>query len=94
MINNALGVLMSRVTLTSREFNQDVSKAKRASLSGPVFITDRGNPAHVLLTIEDYQKIIRKKESIIDLLAMPSAADIDFEPVKIIKKLYRSEGSF
>ena len=35
--------------ITSREFNQDVSKAKRAALKGPIFITDRGRPAHVLL---------------------------------------------
>jgi hypothetical protein len=24
---------------------------------GPVFITDRGRPAHVVLTIEDYQRL-------------------------------------
>ena len=38
-------------TLSSREFNQDSSRAKRAAQQGPVFITDRGHPAHVLLTI-------------------------------------------
>jgi prevent-host-death family protein len=41
-------------TLSSREFNQDTSRAKKASLDGPVFITDRGKPAHVLLSIEEY----------------------------------------
>ncbi len=71
---------MSVTTVSSREFNQDVSKAKRAALKGPVFITDRGHPAHVLLTIEEYQKITDKKESIVELLAMPDAADIDFKP--------------
>lgn len=40
-------------TLTSREFNQDASRAKRAAASGPVIITDHGQPAYVLLTIED-----------------------------------------
>ena len=34
-------------SISSREFNQDVSKAKRAAEQGPVFITDRGTPAHV-----------------------------------------------
>lgn len=76
---------MTISTVTSREFNQDVSKIKRAALNGPVFITDRGHPAHVLLSIEDYQKLTKTKENIIDLLAMPEAADIDFEIIKLNK---------
>ncbi|MFV1984859.1 MAG: type II toxin-antitoxin system Phd/YefM family antitoxin [Thiohalomonadales bacterium] len=79
---------MSMTTFSSREFNQDVSKAKRAALRGPVFITDRGLPAHVLLTIEQYQKITDKKESIIELLAMPNVADIDFDPPSLSDELF------
>lgn len=82
---------MTITTVTSREFNQDVSKIKRAAANGPVFITDRGRPAHVLLTIEDYQKLTEIKENIVDLLAMPDAADIDFEPAKLNKEIYRPE---
>ena len=41
---------LKRTQITSRQFNQDTSAAKRAALEGPVFITDRGEPAHVLLT--------------------------------------------
>jgi PHD/YefM family antitoxin component YafN of YafNO toxin-antitoxin module len=74
---------MTITTISSREFNQDVSKAKRAAFKGPVFITDRGHAAHVLLTIREYQKILEKKQSIVDLLAMPEAADIDFEPPRL-----------
>ena len=81
---------MKLKTITSREFNQDVSKAKRDALKGPVFITDRGRPAHVLLTIEDYQKITEKEASIAELLAMPEAADIDFEPPRLNRKLQRT----
>ncbi len=81
---------MTITTISSRDFNQDVSKAKRDALKGPVFITDRGHPAHVLLSIEEYQKISDKGKSIADLLAMPDAADIDFEAPKLDKKLYRS----
>lgn len=80
---------MAITTLSSREFNQDVTKAKKAAKRGPVFITDRGRPAHVLLTIEEYQRITHKRESIVDLLAMPDVADIDFEPPKLEGKLYR-----
>jgi prevent-host-death family protein len=82
---------MTITTVTSREFNQDVSKIKRAAVNGPVFITDRGHPAHVLLTIQDYQKLTATKENIVDLLAMPDAADIDFEPAKLNKNIYRPE---
>ena len=41
--------------VSSREFNQNTSRAKRAAKKGPVFITDRGRPAHVFLTIEEYR---------------------------------------
>jgi prevent-host-death family protein len=53
---------MAITTLSSREFNQDAAKAKRAARKGPVFITDRGRPAHVLLSIEEYQQITNKAE--------------------------------
>jgi prevent-host-death family protein len=68
---------MSITTLSSREFNQDTSRAKRAARKGPVFITDRGRPAHVLLSIKEYQQITNKRESILELLAMPEMAEID-----------------
>ena len=82
---------MTITTVTSREFNQDASKAKRAAMSGPVFITDRGHLAHVLLAIKDYQQLTKTKESIVELLAMPDAASIDFEPPKLNKTIYRPE---
>ena len=71
---------MSITTLSSREFNQDASKAKKAANQGPVFITDRGRPAHVLLTIEEYRRLIGESVSIVDLLAMPGAEAVEFEP--------------
>lgn len=74
---------MTIKTLSSREFNQDTSGAKRAAKEGPVFITDRGVPAHVLLTIEEYQKLTGGGPNIIDLLTMPGVADIDFEPPRM-----------
>lgn len=80
---------MNVTSITSREFNQDVSKAKRAAAQGPVFITVRGHAAHVLLTIEEYQKITDKGKSIVDLLAMAGALDIDFEAPRIESELYR-----
>jgi prevent-host-death family protein len=80
---------MTITTLSSREFNQDTSRAKKAAQSGPVIITDRGRPAHVLLTIEEYQRVTHSQTSIVDLLAMPGVADIDFEPPRLNGDLYR-----
>jgi prevent-host-death family protein len=70
---------MGMTTINSRTFNQDASGAKRAALEGPVFITDRGKPAHVLLSIEAYRRLTGPQESILDLLADPEAADVAFE---------------
>ena len=75
---------MTITTLSSRELNQDVTRAKKATKGGPVFITDRGKPAHVLLSFEDYQRLTRQRRSIADALAIPGAADIDFEPPRVM----------
>lgn len=67
-------------TLTSREFNQDTSRAKKAAAQGPVFITDRGKPAHVLLSIEEYQRLTGRQASIIDSLGLPPGIeDVELE---------------
>ena len=70
-------------TLSSRAFNQDASGAKKAAIRGPVFITDRGKPAHVLLSIEDYQRLVGQHALITDLLAMPGAEEVEFNPSKV-----------
>lgn len=70
---------MAITTLSSRQFNQDASRAKKAAQDGPVFITDRGRPAHVLLSFAEYQKITGGQAKIADLLAMPGVEDIEFE---------------
>jgi prevent-host-death family protein len=74
---------MAITTLSSREFNQDASRAKKAASHGPVFITDRGRPAHVLLTIEEYQRLTGKQQSIVDLLAMPEEDYFEFDPPRM-----------
>jgi prevent-host-death family protein len=73
-------VVMTVTRISSRAFNQEVSRAKKAAEEGPVYITDRGNPAHVLLTFEAYKKLTGLNRSIVDSLAMPDGVDIDFEP--------------
>ena len=61
--------------ISSGEFNQDVSQAKRAARTEQVFVTDRGRPTHVLMSIEAFRKMSGESSSIVDLLAMPGLAD-------------------
>ena len=79
---------MTVTTLSSREFNQDTSRAKKAAQNGPVFITDRGRPAHVLLTMQEYQWLTGGQMTLIEALAQPDGEDVDFDPPRV-KGLYR-----
>lgn len=63
--------------LSSREFNRDVSLAKRAANVEPVLITDRGRPTHVLMSIADYRRLTGEGESILEVLAMPQLVEMD-----------------
>jgi PHD/YefM family antitoxin component YafN of YafNO toxin-antitoxin module len=76
-------------TFTSREFNQDVTSAKKAALHSHVQITDRGKVSHILLSVEEYNKITQNQESIVDLLAMPDENDFDFEAPKLGQNLFK-----
>lgn len=75
--------------MTSREFNQDSSRAKRAAKAGPVFITERGERSHVLLSMSDYNRIVGRSPSIADLLAHPESAHIEFDPEPLRCELIR-----
>ena len=70
---------MTITTVSSRQFNQDASGAKKAAKDGPVFITDRGRPAHVLLTFDEYKRLTGGRTRIADLLAMPGIEDVELE---------------
>jgi prevent-host-death family protein len=67
-------------TISSREFNQDAGGAKKAAEVGPVIITDRGRPSHVLLSFAAYQKLIGTGPSLMEALAQKEAGDFDFDP--------------
>lgn len=70
---------MRITTISSREFNQDTSRAKKAAAKGPVFITDRGKPAHVLLSIEQYKRLARQQDIVDELGQPPGIEDISIE---------------
>ena len=70
---------MTMTTISSRAFNQDVTAAKRAAEDGPVFITDRGRPAHVLLSIDAYRRLTGARRSIVDALSAPGLGDTELD---------------
>ena len=73
---------MTISTFSSREFTRDVSAAKKATIQGPVFITDRGRPAYALLKIDDYYKIVgRNDQSFLAVMdAIPGVVEVEFDP--------------
>ena len=76
---------MAITTLNGREFNQDIARAKRAAETGPVIITDRGVPAFVLQRYDDWRRQTgaRPGLSLLDAIADPASADIEFESPKL-----------
>lgn len=71
----ALGV----TSLSSRELNQDVGRAKKAANKGPVVITDRGRPSHVLMTYDEFERLTGKRRNLVDALSMPGLSAVDFD---------------
>lgn len=80
---------MSITTISSREFNQDAGGAKRAAEKGPVIITDRGRPSHVLLSFEEYRKLTGGGRSLLDIVAQDQDDDIEFDPPRMGDQIFR-----
>ncbi|MGH8362913.1 MAG: type II toxin-antitoxin system Phd/YefM family antitoxin [Gammaproteobacteria bacterium] len=70
-------------TLTSREFNQDTGRAKKAARKGPVIITDRGQPVNVLLSYGEYQRLAGRHKNLAERLAVPVSQYVEFEPPRL-----------
>ena len=71
------------VSVTSREFNQDVGAAKRAAANETVIITDRGEPAYVLMSIDEYRRLSGPRRSLADILHADDDIEIEIEPRRI-----------
>lgn len=70
-------------TLTSQDLSRHPGRAKKAAENGPVTITHRGRPTHVLLAFEEYERLARNRPNIVDLLAMRESAEIEFEAPRL-----------
>lgn len=73
---------MPITTFSSREVNQDLGRAKKATRLGPVIITDRGKPAHVLLSIDEYRRLTGSRRNLVEALSMPGLSEIEFESAR------------
>lgn len=76
------------VTLSAREFNHDVSAAKRAAASEPVIITERGRPAYALMSIDEYRRLTEAEPDIVQWLSVDDAADLDAPRVQLDLKVF------
>jgi prevent-host-death family protein len=76
-------------TMTVREFGQNASGATNLAKDGPVLITERGEPAFVLLNVRDFRELTgqRPTGSIVDGMACPASADIEFDPPRSDERL-------
>jgi antitoxin (DNA-binding transcriptional repressor) of toxin-antitoxin stability system len=70
-------------TISAREFNHDVSAAKRAASTEPVIITDRGEPAYVLLSIEEFRRLSGESKGIVDWLSVDDDIDLRTERLEL-----------
>jgi prevent-host-death family protein len=78
-------------TMSSREFNQNPSEAKRAAEEGPLIVTDRGEPAFVLIKYDTYRRLAGEAGgSLLDLLRQDGPeADFAFEAPRLSDDLVR-----
>lgn len=67
-------------SFSAREFNRDVSAAKRAAEKETVIITDRGEPSHVLLSIDEYRRLTGHGQTLVEALQMSEEdyVEVDF----------------
>lgn len=66
-------------TFTSREFNREPGRIKRAAAEGPVVITERGKPIMAVLAYGAYKSLRGGPDSILDALDMEGAGEIEID---------------
>jgi hypothetical protein len=80
---------MTTRIFSSRDFTRDVAAAKTAARSGPVLITDRGQPAFVMLNIDEYQRLQGGTPSLFALMQQLPALPDDVPPIPRMEVEFR-----
>ncbi len=68
--------------VTASVFEKDVRAAMRAASKGPVILTKRGEPSHVLLSIEDYRRLVVDARSLVEWLSVDDGVDLEPDRVR------------
>ena len=75
---------MTYALMTSADFNQNPSKAKKAANDGPLVITEHGEASYVLVRYSDFESNWKKSKSLYDALChKDSRFDDDFTPERV-----------
>ena len=70
-------------------YHKDVSAIGMDMSSGPACVAEGDREVRVPMTTEDNLEMVGQDQSMAELLAMPEAADFDFEPPRLDTELYR-----
>ncbi len=75
---------MDFASMTSADFNQNPSKAKKVANDGPLVITEHGEARYVLVRYSDFRDHWRRPKSLYDALSQAdSRFDDDFMPERV-----------
>lgn len=58
--------------MSSQEFVQDVTRAERDTIHGPVYILNEGRPKHVLVSIKEYDELKGRRTGLFDVFVFLS----------------------
>ena len=70
---------MTESTFTSREFNCEPGRIRRAAAQGPVIITERGRPIMAVLPYGAYERMRAAPGTILDALDMEGVGEIEID---------------
>ncbi|RYF12257.1 MAG: type II toxin-antitoxin system Phd/YefM family antitoxin [Oxalobacteraceae bacterium] len=66
-------------TFSSRDFNREPGRIKRAAVDGAVIITERGRPIMAVMPFAEYERLKASPANILDALDMDDVGDIDID---------------
>ena len=66
-------------TFSSRDFQREPGRIKRAAVDGPVIITERGRPIIAVMPFTEYERLKAPPGNILDALDMDEIGDIDVD---------------
>lgn len=66
-------------TFSSRDFNREPGRIKRAAINGPVVITERGRSIIAVMPFAEYERVKAPPGNILDALDMDEVGDIEVD---------------